>query len=58
MKWILIIYSVWATFKIIFYKAAVEGFCKYVADHCDLDDIKQEDLEECTRYAIRSWFKK
>lgn len=58
MKWILIIYSVWATFKLISYNAVVEGFCKYVADHCDLDDIKQEDLEEYTREVIRNWFKK
>lgn len=58
MKWILIIYSVWATIKIISYKAGVEGLCKYVVDHYDLDDFEKDDLEECTREVIRSWFKK
>ena len=58
MKWILIIYSVWATIKLIAYRAVVEGLCEYVVVHYDLDDFEQEDLEEYTRDAIRSWFKK
>ena len=58
MKWILIIYSVWATIKLISYKAVFEGFCDYVVDHYELDDFEQEDLEEYTREVIRSWFKK
>lgn len=58
MKWILIIYSVWATIKIISYRAVFEGLCEYVVDHCELDDFEQEDLEEYTREVIRSWFKK
>lgn len=58
MKWILIIYSVWATIKIISYRAAIEGLCKYVVDYYDLDDLEKEDLEEYMREAISSWFKK
>ena len=58
MKLILIIYSVWATIKLISYRAAVEGICKYVVDHYDLDDFEQEDLEKYTREVISSWFKK
>ena len=58
MIWILLIYSILATIKLIFYKAAVEGLCKYVVNHYDLDDFEQEDLEEYTREVIRSWFKK
>lgn len=58
MIWILIIYSVWATIELISYRAVVEGLCEYVVDHYDLDDFKQEDLEEYTREVISSWFKK
>lgn len=58
MKWILIIYSVLVTIRLLAYKASVEGLCKYMADNYDVDDINQEDLEECTREAIRRWFKK
>jgi hypothetical protein len=58
MKWVLIIYSVWATIKLISYRAVVEGLCKYVVDHYDLDDFEQEDLEEYTREVISSWFKR
>ncbi len=58
MKWILIIYSVVVTIRLIAYKASVEGLCKYMADNYDVDDINQEDLEECTREAIRRWFRK
>ena len=58
MIWILLIYSILATIKLISYKAAVEGLCKYLVDRYDLDDLEKEDLEEYTREAIRSWFKK
>lgn len=58
MKWVLIIYSVWATIKLISYKAVVEGLCNYVVDHYDLDDFEEEDLEEYFREVIRSWFKR
>ncbi|WP_060929651.1 hypothetical protein [Anaerococcus tetradius] len=65
MVWILIIYSVWATIRLLAYRASIEGFCKYLVDHYDFDDIEQKDLEEYTkdleeymRKAIRSWFKK
>lgn len=58
MIWILLFYSILATIKLISYKAAVEGLCKYVVDHYDLDDFEEEDLEEYTREVIRSWFKK
>ena len=58
MKWILIIYSVWATIRLISYKAAVEALCEYVVDHYDLDDFEQEDLEEYMREVIRSWFER
>ena len=58
MKWILIIYSVWATIKLISHSAVVEGLCKYVVDHYDLDNFEQEDLEEYTREVINSWFKR
>ena len=58
MKWILIIYSILATIKLISYRAVVEGLCNYVADHYDLDDFEEEDLEEYFREVIRSWFKR
>lgn len=58
MKLILIIYSVWATIKLISYRAVVEGLCEYLVDHYDLDDFKKEDLEEYTREVISSWFKR
>lgn len=58
MKWVLITYSVWATIRLISYRAAVEGLCKYMTDNYDIDDIKQEDLEEYTREVINSWFKR
>lgn len=58
MVWILLIYSVWATIRLISYRAAVEGLCKYMTDNYDIDDIKPEDLEEYTREVINSWFKR
>ncbi len=58
MIWILLIYGILATIRLISYKAAVEGLCKYVVDHYDLDDFEEEYLEEYTREVIRSWFKK
>lgn len=57
MIYVLIIYSIFITIKFLIYKAGLDGLCKYVADNYD-DDIKQEDLEECTRYAVRKWFRK
>lgn len=58
MKWVLIIYSVWATIRLISYRAGVEGLCRYVVDHYDVDDFEKEDLQEHMRETIRSWFKK
>lgn len=58
MKWILIIYSVFITIKFLIYKASMEGFIKYVVNRYNLDDVDKEVLQECTRDAIRNWFKK
>lgn len=58
MIYVLIIYSVWATIRLISYNAAVEALCEYVVDHYDLDDFEQEDLEEYMREVIRSWFER
>lgn len=58
MKWVLIIYSVFATVKWFSYKFALEGLLNYIGETYGVDVLENLEIRDYIEDAIKSRFKK
>ena len=58
MIYVLIIYSIFASFMRFTRSMAVEGLIRYMDEHYGLDDVEKEDIEKSVRDAFMKKFKK